>query len=158
MNPSPEGAVAPAGPLVGRAGRAVRAAAVVAVMALALAGSLYGQDDDFPFGPFRMYSTTDNPNQPVVEILVFATDEHGKRFELNENNSGVRRAEVEGQLTKFVNDLSLEAAMADAWNRRHPADPVIRVDIVQRAHELSHGSPTGRITDTVLATWAKGTP
>jgi hypothetical protein len=153
------GAAPQAGPAVeriGRAGRLVRAAAVVAVAALAIAGSLFGQDDDFPFGPFRMYSTTDDPNKPVVEILIFATDEHGRRFELNENNSGVRRAEVEGQLAKFVNDLSLEAAMADAWNRRHPSDIVRQVEIVQRAHELSRGSPTGRITDTVLATWVKG--
>ena len=156
MSTTTEGAAPPAGPPVGRVGRAVRAAAVVAVAALALAGSVYGQDDDFPFGPFRMYSTTDDPNKPVVEILVFATDAHAKRFELNENNSGVRRAEVEGQLAKFVNNLSLEAAMADAWNQRHPADPVGRVDIVQRAHDLSHGSPTGRITDTVLASWVKG--
>lgn len=161
MKPAAEGAAPPGGPLVervGRNGRFVRAGAVVAVAALAITGSLFGQDDDFPFGPFRMYSTTDDPNKPVVEILVFATDEHGRRFELNENNSGVRRAEVEGQLAKFVDDLSLEAAMADAWNRRHPSEPVGRVDIVQRAHELSQGSPTGRVTDTVLATWVKGAP
>jgi hypothetical protein len=153
----PDDAAALARPLISPAGRVVRAAALAVVAALAIAGSLYGQDDDFPFGPFRMYSTTDDPNKPVVEILVFATDQHGRRFELNENNSGVRRAEVEGQLAKFVNDLSLEAAMADAWNRRHPTDPVRRVEIVQRAHELSHGSPTGHVADTALATWNKGT-
>lgn len=157
MNPSLESVAPAARPPIGRTGRLVRLAAVVAVAALVIAGSLYGQDDDFPFGPFRMYSTTDDPNKPVVEIRVFATDEHGRRFELSETNSGVRRAEVEGQLTKYVNDLSREAAMAEAWNRRHPADPVGRVEIVQLSHELSHGSPTGRITDTVLATWTKGT-
>jgi hypothetical protein len=141
---------------VSRPGRIVRVAATLAVILLAFAGSVFGQDDNFPFGPFRMYSTTDDPNQPVVEILVFATDVGGRRFELNEKNSGVRRAEVEGQLPKFVSDLSLEAAMADGWNRRHPADKVNKVEIVQRAHELRAGNATGRFTDTPLAVWVAG--
>jgi hypothetical protein len=156
VNPSPDRVASQTVLRVGRTGRIVRAVVVVTVAVLAVAGSLYGQDDNFPFAPFRMYSTTDDPDRPVVEVLIFATDGRGRRFELNENNSGVRRAEVEGQLVKFVNDLSLQVAMADAWNEKHPADPVNKVEIVQRSHELSNGSPTGLITDSVLATWTKG--
>jgi hypothetical protein len=141
---------------VGRAWRLVRLGAVVVVLLLTISGTLFGQDDDFPFGPFRMYSTTDDPDKPIVEILIFATDAKGARFELNENNSGVRRAEVEGQLEKFVQDRSLEAAMAVAWDERNPGDPLDRIEIVRRSHELRDGSPTGEITDTVLATWTKG--
>ena len=50
---------------VSRAGWAARWAVTVIALALLLAGTFVGQDDDFPFGPFRMYSTTAQLNGPV---------------------------------------------------------------------------------------------
>ncbi len=39
-------------------GRAVRTVATLAVAVLLTAGTVWGNDDEFPFGPFRMFSTS----------------------------------------------------------------------------------------------------
>ena len=46
-------------------GRAVRVAATAVAALLLLLGTVWGQDDDFPFGPFRMYSTAPEPDEPT---------------------------------------------------------------------------------------------
>jgi hypothetical protein len=138
---------------VSRRGRVARAATMIIVLVTLLTGTAVGQDDDFPFGPFRMFATTDNPNQPIVEVVVYGTDDRGRRFELTENNSGVRRSEVEGQLARFIADPRLLVTMADAYERLHPRDRLLSVDVVERAHELRGGQPTGGVTDTVVSTW-----
>lgn len=46
-------------------GRLVRLLVSVAYLSLLLAGTAFGDDDPFPFGPFRMYSTSTPPNGDV---------------------------------------------------------------------------------------------
>jgi hypothetical protein len=84
-------------------GRWARAVAAIAVIAATLVGTLVGTDDSFPFGPFRMYSTSTNPNRWVVVIRLEARTEDGvwHRAGLNPSSIGVNRAEVEGQINDY---------------------------------------------------------
>ncbi len=105
-----------------RAGRRTRVVLTVAVAALTIAGTLVGQDDDFPFGPFRMYSTRDDPDGTVVSTRVEARDATGRLRAVDERSTGLSRAEVEGQVRRFVADPELLGALS----RAHDAAPAGR--------------------------------
>src|SRR3954454_21587933 len=83
-------------------GRWIRVAATVVCGVLLLGGTLYGADDDFPFGPFRMYATSPDPNGDAKDTRVEGVDATGKTVQLTEGNSGIRRAEIEGQEGAYV--------------------------------------------------------
>jgi hypothetical protein len=86
-------------------GRAIRVAVTVAIVLIALTGSLLGTDDDFPLGPQLQFANADPPNEPVVVLRVEAVDTAGKRFELGERQTGIRRAEIEDQVERFKHEL-----------------------------------------------------
>jgi len=135
-------------------GRAARLVVTFLGVVLLLGGTLYGTDDDFPFGPFRMFATTNRWDEPIsiarAEVLL-AT---GERVELTPANSGVRRAEVEGQLDRFREDPRRLAGLADAWRAHHPGGSSVRsITVYLRHHELSRRGPTGRYQDEQVATW-----
>jgi hypothetical protein len=135
-------------------GRAIRVAVTLLVVALALAGSLWGTDDDFPLGPQLQFANADPPNEPVVVLRVEAVDAAGKRFELGERETGIRRAEIEDQVERFKSDPALLRSVGDAYVTRHPGAPrPVEIDLIARSHELHNGSATGHYTDTTLAAW-----
>jgi hypothetical protein len=138
-------------------GRAVRLVATAVGVILLLAGTLAGQDDHFPFGPFRMFSTTDSWDEPISIARAEIIDTTGARIELTEGNSGVRRAEIEGQLDRFRADPTLLIGLADAYRTHNPGRPtVVMVTVLLRNHQISRRGPTGRYTDEVVATWRPG--
>jgi hypothetical protein len=83
-----------------------------AVVALVLAGTLWGQDDDFPVGPFRMYATAAKATGNVRTAELWGVREDGTRVALQAKDVGLRRAELEGQLPRFRHDPSLLRALA----------------------------------------------
>jgi len=85
-----------------RRGRAVRVAVTAIGAVVLLTGTLWGQDDDFPFGPFRMYATAPDPNADAPDTRVEAVDTTGHTVLLTESNTGLRRAEIEGQQQSYV--------------------------------------------------------
>ena len=101
-------------------GRAVRLAVTALVAVLLLAGTFVGQDDDFPFGPFRMYSTRDDPDGAVVSTRVEAVSPDGRVLVVDERSTGLKRAEVEGQVQRFREDPTLLAALSRAHDRLRP--------------------------------------
>jgi hypothetical protein len=139
---------------VGPRGRAVRVAATLLVGALLLAGSIWGDDDDFPFGPFRMYASVPNLDAPARDTRVEATDDAGATVLLTETNTGIRRAEIEGQMDRFRNDPALLKVVASAYARRNKrAAQLSQVRIVIRWHDMKDGLPTGSWHDEVVTTW-----
>ena len=137
-------------------GRAIRILVTLVAVAITLAGSLWGTDDDFPFGPQLQFANADDPNQPVVVLRVEAVDATGRRFELNERNAGIRRAEIEDQVNRFKTDPALLRAVGDAFAARHPgASQLAEIDLIERRHELRGGSATGHHTDVTLAEWRR---
>src|SRR5690348_16563015 len=88
-------------------GRVIRVAVTLVVVVLTFAGTLVGDDFDFPFAPFQMFAIADSPNAPVMVLRSDGIDTTGKRIVLDERNAGVRRAEIEAQIDRFKADPSL---------------------------------------------------
>jgi hypothetical protein len=137
-------------------GQRIRVAVTLFAALLLIVGSVWGQDDDFPFGPFRMYATTANLNSPAPDTRVEATEATGAVVPLTEGNTGIRRAEIEGQMGRFKADPALLKVVWNAYARRNPKAPEVRrVQIVIRWHELRQGLPTGAWWDEVVTTWTR---
>ena len=142
--------------MLSAAGRRVRVAVTVAVALLTLAGTLVGQDDDFPFGPFRMYSTRDDPDGTVVSTRVEAVSADGRVQVVDERSTGLRRAEVEGQVGRFRADPTLLRHLADAHQRLQPDQPpYAEVRVVERRFVLRDSRPTGAASERVVASWRR---
>ncbi|MGY1662146.1 hypothetical protein ACI78Q_13095 [Geodermatophilus sp. SYSU D00705] len=141
-------------------GRVVRLAASAVVLAVLLGGTVWGTDADFPFGPFRMYSTRADPDRPVVSTRVVGLTAAGEEVPLSGGEVGLRRAEFEGQLPRLVDRPELLTLLAESYADRHPdTEPLVAVQVVQRRYELVDGRQTGEATDSVLvAQELEGTP
>jgi len=140
--------------VLGRGGRLARLVTTGACLALLLAGTVAGTDDHFPFGPFRMFATTNRWDEPISVAQTELLDAAGSRIVLTEDNSGVRRAEIEGQLDRFRADPALLAGVAAAYRAHNPSAPrPVEVTVLLRHHELGRRGPTGRVRNEVVATW-----
>ncbi|WP_202926000.1 hypothetical protein [Goekera deserti] len=137
--------------------RRTRVAATLVVLVLLLSGTLWGEDSAFPFGPFRMYSTRADPDAPVISTRVVGLTAAGEEVRLSGGAVGLRRAEFEGQLQRFVDDPALLGQVADAYEAQNPdgAD-LVEVQVVLRHIELDGGSTTGVTEDRVLVTYRLG--
>ena len=143
-----------AGDRLSRAGRWVRVAVTVAGCGLLLAGTLWGQDDHFPFGPFRMFAHSAKRDGVVNSARLEAVNADGERFKLSDTSTGLRRAEIEGQMGRFRADGRRLGAVADAYADRHPdAPPLVLVEILQRRYQLEDGEPSGEVTERQVAAW-----
>ncbi|GAA2622569.1 hypothetical protein [Paractinoplanes durhamensis] len=137
-------------------GRSIRVAATVICGVLLLGGTLFGVDDDFPFGPFRMYSTAPDPNGDAKDTRVEGTDVQGRTVQITEGNSGIRRAEIEGQEKAYVATPARLSEVAAAYAEHSPgAEPLKSVRIVVRWVGIKHARPTGTSRDEVIAEWTR---
>ena len=137
-------------------GRAVRVAVTLVGALLLLAGTAWGSDDDFPFGPFRMYAGVNGPDDPAPDTRVEARDVTGSTLLLTERNTGVRRAEIEGLEALYVGQPDRLASLAEAYQRLNPDAPrVDRVALIVRWHEIKGGRVTGHTWDEVKAVWER---
>jgi hypothetical protein len=137
-----------------RRGRAVRVAVSAIGAAVLLAGTLWGQDDDFPFGPFRMYATAPDPNADAPDTRVEGVDASGRTVLLTEWNSGLRRAEIEGQQQAYVDHPERLRQVAVAYAAHNPDAARLRtVRIVIRWVGIEDARPTGTRVDQVVAQW-----
>jgi len=136
-------------------GRWARLATTAVIFGLLLAGTVRGDDDHFPFGPFRMYATNAGPNAPAGDTLVQGVTSGGQVVLLNERNSGVRRAEVEGQLGSYLEDQARLSRLAEAYALTNPDLPgLVEVRVVVRWHGIRQSRPTGTYRDETIARWA----
>jgi hypothetical protein len=131
--------------------RIARLVAALAVLAVVLAGTVWGDDDAFPFGPFRMYSTRADPNAAVVSTRVVGLTAAGEEVRLSGGQVGLRRAEFEGQLPRIEAHPELLGLLADSYAEKNPgAEQLVEVQLVQRHFELSGGQQTGAFDDRVV--------
>lgn len=135
-------------------GRRARSAVTVSIVALTLLGTFVGDDDDFPFGPFKMYAGRDDPNGLVPDTRVEAVDSSGRLRVVDERSTGLRRAEIEGQAERFRAQPELLAALATAHARLRPDEPrLVEIRVVERLFRLQDSRPTGEQREQVLARW-----
>ncbi len=137
-------------------GRRVRVLLTAVVAVVLLAGTFWGQDDDFPFGPFRMFSTAPEPHGAARDTRVEGIDGAGRTVQITEANSGIRRAEIEGQQGAYIADPARLSLVADAYGEHTPgAGPLQEVRIVIRWSEVRDRRPTGTSRDEVIARWVR---
>jgi hypothetical protein len=135
-------------------GRAARMLVTLFGGVLLLAGTLWGQDDHFPFGPFRMYSTGGAPDAPAPDTRVEGVDARGAVVVLTERNSGIRRAEIEGQQQSYAAEPARLRQVATAYAVRNPgAAALVEVRIVIRWHGVRDSRPTGTYSDQTVVRW-----
>jgi hypothetical protein len=135
-------------------GRAVRVAVAAVGAVVLLAGTLWGADDDFPFGPFRMYATAPDPDADAPDTRVEGVDTAGRTVVLTEANSGLRRAEIEGQQQAYVDHPERLRQVAIAYAARTPRAAKLRtVRIVIRWAGIEDARPTRTSYDQVVAEW-----
>src|SRR5262245_39283852 len=101
-------------------GRRTRLAVTLLCGALLLGGTLWGSDDWFPFGPFRMYAGVNPPNEPAPDPRIEGVTADGRVIALDEAHTGLRRAEVEGWQDSFVADPPSLRRVLSAYNERNP--------------------------------------
>ena len=142
--------------MLSAAGRRARVAVTLLLAVLTLAGTFVGQDDDFPFGPVRMYSTRDDPNGTVVSTRVEAVSPDGRVLVVDERATGLKRAEVEGQVQRFRSDPSLLRHLSEAHDRLQPDEPpYAEVRVVEQRYVLRDSRPTGKPVERVVAVWRR---
>ena len=135
-------------------GRAIRVLVTLLGGALLLAGTLWGTDDHFPFGPFRMYAVANPPDDLVPVTRVEGVDANGVVVALTQGNTGIRRAEIEGQQERYAADPALLREVADAYANRNPAAPeLVEVRIVIRRYGVRDSRPTGSYSDETVLHW-----
>ena len=136
--------------------RRARLAVAACVFGLVTVGAFLGSDDQFPFGPFRMYATS---GQSTGEVAVVALQmkSDGSDWILvrpSPETVGMNVAEFEGQLPRFEEDPVLLGAVAASQSALHPDDPPwTDLRIVRQATQVVDKVPTGEVVETVLAEW-----
>jgi hypothetical protein len=135
-------------------GRAIRMLVTLLGGVLLLAGTLWGSDDHFPFGPFRMYAHANPPNDLVPVTRLEGVDATGAVVALTEGNTGIRRAEIEGQQERYATDPALLREVADAYANRNSAAPeLVEIRVVIRWYVVRDSRPTGRYSDETVVRW-----
>jgi hypothetical protein len=135
-------------------GRRLRMGVAAGVVALLLAGTFAGQDDDFPFGPFRMYATRQRLDGRTSWYRIEAVTATGEAVFVPGAAYGLRRAELEGQIPRFVDDPALLGELAVAHAARRPDAPaLVEIRLVRRSQQLSGGRPVGEPEDVEVAVW-----
>ena len=138
-----------------RRGRLARSVATAVVALLLLAGTFKGDDDHFPFGPFRMYSTTNELDGTVNAIRFEARNAAGEFLEPRAQDFGLRPAEINGQVARIRRDPSLLAHLATAYERIHPdRAPLEEIQVKYGLHQLSNGRPVS-YSEQEVATWVR---
>ena len=138
-----------------RRSRVSRLAAAGAVLALLTTGTLVGSDHDFPFGPFRMYATRDDPNGAIVQAVVLARTADGRTVDVTDTAGAPRRSELEGRLSTFEADPALFDPLGPAYVDATAG--VVSVSLIRREFRLADGRRSATV-DIPLATWTPVTP
>jgi hypothetical protein len=133
-------------------GRRVRVLAALFLVVAVTVGTFWGQDDHFPVGPFRMYSVANKTNGAIRVPALEATTASGTDLELNFEDTGLRRAEVEGQMDRFLADPSLLRHLATGYERLHDSEELVEIRLVEDINYLRDGK-TYRTERRPLVSW-----
>jgi hypothetical protein len=127
--------------------------ATVGVFGLLIAGTFNGDDDEFPFGPFRMYASAVDNNGAVRAISVTGIDDQGKPMRIRADLLGMRRAEFEGQLPRLVGNPELVDSLARSYrSHQHSGSKLAQLMLIERSFQLVDGRQVGEATERVVAT------
>jgi hypothetical protein len=129
--------------------------ATAAALVILVVGTLWGQDDDFPFGPFRMYSIRNELDGHIRGAVAEVGIENGNAYEveIRADQFGLRRAELEGQLSRSGDHTDVAKYLASAYNKLHPDETITRLRLYYETTSLENGRPAGEPSRTLIAEW-----
>ncbi|TDD86339.1 hypothetical protein E1293_09685 [Actinomadura darangshiensis] len=120
-----------------------RSFAGVAVVGALFYTSSYGSNDDFPLGPMTQFAfAVKDDGGAISSYWLEADTAAGTHVELSRDaaGTGMKRAEIEGQMDRIVRDPSMLQGVADGQRRLHPGGPrLTRIYVVQEIKKLRHG-------------------
>jgi hypothetical protein len=137
--------------------RAGLALLLLGLTALFLAGTVVGQDDWWPFGPWRMFATSTAPSGSIYSLSIEVRrgdDASWVPAALTPTSVGLNRAEVEGRVPQMTRDPDMLGTLARSHARLRPYEPAWRaVRVVRTQVVLSRGTPTGEVRTSTVASW-----
>jgi hypothetical protein len=136
-----------------RRGRRARLLATAVLFAALVAGSAWGDDVHFPFGPFRMYASTEALDGVTSWYVLVGVGPDGGRHEIPTGEVGLRRAELEGRVAAIAAEPGLLRGLAELYADRHPSELLTSLEIVRRTQPMAGGAPQGEAVDEVVVTW-----
>ncbi len=144
------------GEQLSRVGRTARAGTTVAVLAALLVGGFFGDDDHFPFGPMRMYSTTNEVDGPISSIHLEGTTGDGEVVTIKINTLGMRPAELDGQIPRFRADPGLMRYVLETYEATNPDGYDLEsLRLVRGIHQLENRKEVS-YEEEVIAEWSRG--
>lgn len=136
--------------------RAARLAIALGVLLALAAGSFWGDDEHFPFGPFRMYSVRNDPNATILVTSVRGTSIDGEELRIPFSDLGIRRAELDGQLTRFfADDSRLAGVLVESYENMGSRPPLAELRIIRTIHQLEAGRAVSS-SERMLGVWRRG--
>jgi hypothetical protein len=137
-----------------RAQLAWRVVAAAVVVGFVAHGSLLGDDRQWPFAPMSQFAFAVSPEGDVRSNYIEADTTAGTtvRVPLDADGVGLGRAEVEGQLGRFVTDPALLGSIARAAAALHPSWPhYVRLRLLQQVTLLDDGKVTSSFVKQLAA-------
>jgi hypothetical protein len=143
--------------MLSRGGKARRTAATIVVSLALLAGTFWGDDRHFPFGPFRMYSIANRLDGRIRSAVVEVQTDGASAWvqARTPGDLGMKRAEIEGQVDRFVAEPALLRHLATAYERLNEEATVVAIRLRQETTMLRDGRPSGTVSIETLATWSR---
>ncbi len=139
--------------LTGWARRRRALATMIVPMAL-VAGSAGGEDDHFPFGPFRMYAVTTKPTGKTSSLRLEGVIGDARPKVLRIAEVGMRRAELQSQLVYYGEGILPH--LASAYRRLHPGQPAVQeLHVVYVTYRLEGGAAVGDPTFRTDFVWRR---
>jgi hypothetical protein len=123
---------------------------------LFVAGSIKGNDTAWPFGPWRMFATSQASTGAVwaFEIQAETTDGQWFNAPLSPSNVGLNRAEIEGRIPQITANPAMLGTLAVSHSRLRPHQPAwIGVRVIRNDTVIVNRVPTGAVDTIVIATW-----
>ncbi|WP_156937699.1 hypothetical protein [Haloglycomyces albus] len=103
-----------------------------------------------------MYTHPADLDGAVNSTRLEAVNADGVRFKFTTSNSGLRRAEIEGQMSRFRDDPEELKYVAQSYENTNPDKAeVVTVEIIVRYYDLEDGERSGEVTEKVVASWTK---
>ena len=136
-----------------RRGRRTRLLATAVLFGALVAGSAWGDDVHFPFGPFRMYASTEALDGVTSWYVLVGIGPDGVRREIPTSEVGLRRAELEGRVAAIAAEPALLGGLVELYVVRHPSEPLTSLEIVRRTQPMEGGAPQGVAVDELVVAW-----
>lgn len=121
-----------------------------------MVGTFFGDDHHFPFGPMRMYSTTNEVDGPINSIILEGTTDDGTVVRIKPRTLGMRPAELDGQARRFRADPSLLRYVIETYERTNPGGP--RLTSLRLSFGVTQLRDRKAVSyrETVIAEWPDG--